>query len=406
MGSWVFWIKYYNTLFLFFDWWMMKKILIVTPFFAPAYSYWWIVKVAYDQAVWLVKKWFDVTVVTTDVFDAKNRNKVLEEKIDWIKIIRFKNISNYLAKFQNLHLPIWMKKWLKDNIKWFKIVHIHDIYNYPTFWAMKYAYSNWIKYYIQPHGTLSDIRIKSRKSWIKKWILNKMKNYFDNAHWLFALTQNEVLEIKNITDNKNIFELPNWLYLDKFKNTKPFDIHKKYNLNKNIKIITFLWRIQYIKWLDISLKVLSKLNEKFQDWRFLVIWPNEWEKNKLIELSEKLWIKDKIIWYWLENTDKKYQLLAWSDLFLFNSRNEWFPMTVLEAIACKLPVLISKWCNLLKIWEYKAWEIVDNEDMEICLSKMKILLENKVEYLKWGEKLLWEEYDLDVIIERLGVIYR
>jgi hypothetical protein len=39
--------------------------------------------------------------------------------------------------------------------------------------------------------------------------------------------------------------------------------------------------------------------------------------------------------------------------------------------------------------------------MEECLNKMKIILESKWEYLEWGKKLLMEEYDVNVIIERL-----
>ena len=152
---------------------MENKILIVTPFFIPAYSYGWIVRVAYEQAKWLVKKWYDVTVVTTDVFDSKKRNETLNENIGWLKIIRFKNISNYLAKFQNLYLPIWMKKWLKNHISNYDVIHIHDIYNLPTFWAWKYALENNVKYFIQPHGTLSYIRIKLRKSFLKNLTLVK-----------------------------------------------------------------------------------------------------------------------------------------------------------------------------------------------------------------------------------------
>ena len=161
---------------------MKKNILIVSPFFVPAYSYGWIVRVAYDQALWLTQHWYNVTAITTDVFDAKQRNKIRKEYINWIEVIRFKNVSNYLAKFQNLHLPIWMRRWLKKNIKNYDLVHIHDIYNLPTYRACKYARENKVIYFIQPHGTLSSISIESRKWSIKKYILSQMKTYFDKNH--------------------------------------------------------------------------------------------------------------------------------------------------------------------------------------------------------------------------------
>lgn len=381
---------------------MEKKILIVTPFFIPAYSYGWIVRVAYEQAKWLVERWYDVTVVTTDVFDSKNRVKILNETIGWIKIIRFKNISNYLAKFQNLYLPIWMEKWIKNNISNYNIIHIHDIYNFCTYWAWKYALKKNKKYFIQPHWTLSNVRIESRKKWIKYFILKMMKNIFDKANWFFALTKIEIEEIKSFTDNKNILELSNWINLEKFKNIQPFDIHKEYNLDKKIKIITFLWRIQYIKWLDIWLKILSELDKEYKNWRLLIIWPDEWEKQRLVDLSKYLWIYDKIIWYWEENTNKKYSLLAWSDLFLLPSRSEWFPVTLLEALACNLPVFISKWCNFeinTNIWSVFDWkDIIKSKDIIIDLLERK-------SFNKEDLKLYIDKYDMNNIILKLISYY-
>lgn len=377
----------------------MNKILIIAPFFVPAYSYGWIVKVAYDQALWLVNKWYDVTVITTDVFDSKHRNKILDETIDGIKIIRFKNISNHLAKFQNLYLPLWMKSWIKNNIKNYDIVHIHDIYNLCTFWWCKYALENNEKYFIQPHWTLSDIRIQSRKKWVKTWILQKLKKYFDKANWFFALTKTEIDEIKSITDNKNIFELPNGLDLKKFENIKAYDIHNEYNLPKDTKIITFLWRLQYIKWLDISLHILAELDKTFTNWRFLIIWPDEWEKEKLVSLSKELWVEDKIIWYWLENTDKKYRLLAGSDLFMLSSRWEGFPMTLLEAIACNTPVCVSKWCNLQEV-EEKVGSVIDIDDRELSYQKLLNILENNSKY-KNNCKDFIKNYDIHILVDKL-----
>lgn len=384
---------------------MKKNVLIIIPYFIPAYSYGWPVKVAYDHAIWLIKKWYNVTVVTSDALDSKNRNKVLNEEVDWIKIIRFKNLSNYIAKFFNLYLPFWLNKWLKNNISNFDIVHIHDFFTIFTVLGAKYAYKNNIKYFIQPHGTLSSVRVNSSKKIIKGFIIDRFKNIINYSDWILALTEQEKKEIHLLYKNNNIKLLANGLYLNNFVELKNIDLQKEYNLNKETKIITFLWRIQHIKWLDISFKLLAELNRDFKDWVFLIIWPDEWEKENLIKLSEKLWITNKIIWYWLENTRKKYDLLYSSDIFLFNSRNEGFPMTILESIACKLPVIISQWCNIPEIWDYKAWEIVDNNDFQYIIKKVRYMFENKWEYLDWWSKMLKENYDINLIVNNLIKYY-
>ena len=336
-----------------------KKLLIIIPYFIPAYWYGGPIKVAYDHAIELIKRWYDVTVITTDALDDKNRNKIVEETIDWIKIYRFKNVSNKLAKFHNIYLPLWMWNWLRKNIKNYDIVHIHDILNIPALLWSYYAKKNNIKYFLHPHWTLSDTRIESRKTWIKKLFLKLFQPMLNNAKTIFALTKQEEKEIKKYTKNKNIYILPNWVDLKEFENIKGIDLRKKYWLDKDTIIFSFIWRLQYIKWLDIAFKLLSEYDKINPNWRYLVIWPDEWEKDKLVKLSEKLWISDKVIWYWISTWKEKYSLLKASDVFLFTSRAEWFPMTILEALWCWLPVFISEWCNLPEV-DWVAWVSVNN----------------------------------------------
>ena len=338
-----------------------KKLLIIIPYFIPAYWYGWPIKVAYDHAIELQENWFSVTVVTTDALDDKKRNKILEEVIDWIKIYRFKNISNYLAKFHNIYLPLWMRIRLKKNIKNYDIVHIHDILNIPALLGSYYAKKNGINYFLHPHWTLSDTRIESRKSCIKKLFLKLFQPMLNNAKTIFALTKQEEKEIKKYTKNEGIYILPNWIDLEEFENIKGIDLRKKYWLDSDTIIFSFIWRIQYIKWLDIAFKLLSEYDKINSNRRYLIIWPDEWEKDKLVKISEELWISDKIVWYWISTWKEKYSLLKASDVFLFTSRAEWFPMTILEALWCWLPVFISEGCNLPEVDGVVGLEIINNK---------------------------------------------
>lgn len=380
-----------------------KKLLIIIPYFIPAYGYWGPIKVAYDHAIELIKKWYKVTVVTTDALDDKNRNKVLEDTIDWIKIYRFKNISNKLAKFHNIYLPLWMWNWLRKNIKNYDIVHIHDILNVPALLWSYYAKKNNVKYFLHPHWTLWKERVSSRKPLIKKIFLKIFQPMFNNSRAIFALTKQEEKEIKKYTKNKNVYILPNWVDLKEFENIPELDLRKKYWLDKDTVIFSFIWRIQYIKWLDIAFKLLSEYDKINSNWRYLVIWPDEWEKNKLVKLSEELWISDKIIWYWISTWKEKYSLLKASDIFLFTSRAEWFPMTILEALGCWLPVFISEWCNFPEV-NGVAGKIINNwwNWNETILDN---LLKNKNIYISHTHKFI-REYEIGNIVNKLNTQYQ
>ena len=379
-----------------------KKLLIIIPYFIPAYWYGWPIKVAYDHAIQLHKKWFSVTVVTTDALDNENRNKILEETIDWIKIHRFKNISNYLAKFHNIYLPLWMWSWLRKNIRNYDIVHIHDILNIPALLWSYYANKNQIKYFLHPHWTLSDTRIKSRKMWIKKIFLRLFQSMLNNAEAIFALTKQEKKEINKYTINKNIYILPNGIDLKEFDDIPEIALRKKYWLDKDAIIFSFIWRIQYIKWLDIAFRLLSEYSKINSNWRYLIIWPDEWEKNKLVKISEELWISDKIIWYWISTWKEKYSLLKASDVFLFTSRAEWFPMTILEALWCWLPVFISEGCNFSEV-DNVVGSVIDI-DSKNNIDLLKIFLNSKNKYISNISNFI-ELYNIDSIVMKLSQVY-
>lgn len=375
-----------------------KKLLIIIPYFVPAYSYWWPIKVAYDHAIGLQKKGYEVSVVTTDAFDATSRIKKLEETIDGIKIYRFRNLSNKLAKFHNAYLPLKMRWWLKKNIKNYDIIHIHDILNLPAVWGSKFAKKYAVKYFLHPHGILAWPRIDAKKSIAKKLLLKICNNMMRYAVGIFALTQQEIKEVEKYTDNTHIYHLPNGVDLKEFEKIEKIDLRKRYNLNKDTIIFSFLWRIQYIKWLDIAFHMLSEYNKINTNWRYLIIWPDEGEKEKLISLAKELKIDKKIIRYGMSTGKEKYSLLKSSDVFLFTSRAEWFPMTILEALWCNLPVCISKWCNLPEVDDV-VWKVVDIWSKDNIKILHKFFADKKTYIWNiWG--FLWN-YNIDILIDTM-----
>jgi glycosyltransferase involved in cell wall biosynthesis len=104
-------------------------------------------------------------------------------------------------------------------------------------------------------------------------------------------------------------------------------------------------------------------------------------------LSEELWISDKIIWYWISTWKEKYSLLKASDVFLFTSRAEWFPMTILEALWCWLPVFISQWCNLPEV-DGIVGKVVSNWDDQNIELLLKLINGKSNHKKKIGDYLI------------------
>jgi len=358
---------------------LKKKILYVIPYFVPAFSFGGSVKVTYDFAKELTRLGYDVTVATTDVLDSNSRNKKLSEKIDKINIVRFKNLSNKLARNLNFYTPIGFNKWLKQNIEKFDIVHIHELFTYQTIVAGSICRKKKKKYFLQPHGSLFLTARKSRFYLLKSFIIKKLAPLVTFSSAIIALNEKEkrnILKVYPLLEQK-IKIVPNGLDMNEFKSIKKIDLYKQYCIPQKNKIIAFIGRIKFVKGLDISLKVLANLKDKL-NFTFLIIGPDEGEKDNLEALAKTLNINDRVIFAGLMSGVKKLQTLKSADLSLLNSRSEGLPTTLLESAALGLPVVCSRESNLPELDFYHAGFIVRN--VKESADKIKQILTN--DYLR------------------------
>ncbi len=185
------------------------NILIITPFYAPAYAYGGIVAVAESHARELSKRGYTVTVATTDVLDAASRHPVSHEWRDRVEIFRFSNVSNRLANRYNLYLPRGFSRWLREHISRYDAIFIHDVYTMLTLWGARLARQHRIPYFLVPHGALSPVRIRMRHMRIKRLLLRMSESIFSAAECVLALHAQEAKEVKTISSRARVTIFPN-----------------------------------------------------------------------------------------------------------------------------------------------------------------------------------------------------
>ena len=377
-----------------------KKILVVIPYFVPAYSYWWPLKVAYDYAVKLKERWHDITVITTDALDKDNRIKKLEEKIDWIKVIRFRNLSNHLAKFYNIYLPLWITKRVKKNIKNYDIIHMHDFFTYLNVITWIYCRKNKIPYIVQPHWSANFLP-ERWKSFIKKIFFKLFwTKLFEWSKSIIAVSQYEknniyykdkdkIEIIYNGIDTKAIKE-----YEKSITEKDVKDFKSKFWLDWK-KIIFSMWRLHGVKRFDKLIDWSKGLLMKNEDYRVVISWPDEWEMDKLKQQIKDNWLEWKVILTWWLYWKEKYIAYWIANVFTLLSDSEAGAVTVTDAIYYNLPLILSKGCNFE--FENEYVKIVDKKsDFETAVWK---LIDKKANYS------FWKEFDMDYLITKLDNIY-
>ena len=154
---------------------------------------------------------------------------------------------------------------------------------------------------------------------------------------------------------------------------------------------------------DILLRALGKLAEKgisnFQ-MHFIGSGPSE---ESLRQLTAEIGIADKIIFEGVKSQGFIYQHLCEYDLFVQPSRCEGFGLTVAEAMAAKLPVLVSDIEGPMEVIGYGKYGMsFKSENVDDLAEKLRIVLQGGYDYslVEKAYKHVCEEYDVKNTAQR------
>ncbi|KZX09873.1 glycosyltransferase [Methanobrevibacter filiformis] len=389
------------------------KILHVVPSFYPCFAAGGVVNASYQIAKKQAELGNEVAVITTD--SCTNRLKFENRygvNVDGIKTFYFKNISNKLKMSFLIDTPITLHFKLKNIIKDFDIVHIHEHRHFLAIIASNLAIKNNIPYVIQAHGSVLPFFQKESL----KVIFDKLWGYkiIHNASLAFALTNEEKDQyIKMGINNDKIAIVPLGISLNDYKNLPPYgNFRKKYNINNNTKLITFIGRLHKIKGLDVLLEAFKLLlikiaKETNLDIKLAIIGPDDGFLDELNDKIAKLKIIDDVLVTGpLFGEDKKSALVD-LDIFVMPSRYESFTTSGLEAMACGKPLVLTK-NNHIRTWvDSNVGLIADFDKVDIADKIFKLLTTPSLmeSFGLNGLELIKNKYNWDLIESKIANLY-
>ncbi|GHA85125.1 poly(glycerol-phosphate) alpha-glucosyltransferase [Algimonas arctica] len=195
---------------------------------------------------------------------------------------------------------------------------------------------------ISPRGMLDQWAIANSKKKKKiAWALWEHRN-LRNATYIHALADAEANSIRQVLPNANITTIPNGI-------DSVTDIPiKEITQNKTKRELLFLGRIHPKKGLQELLSIWPHLNsETRRNWTLIIAGPDEnAHRQELASTAFSLGLNDDIVFVGPLYGDDKKAWLRRADAFVLPSKSEGLPMSVLEAWAYGLPVLMTKECNL------------------------------------------------------------
>jgi glycosyltransferase involved in cell wall biosynthesis len=228
------------------------------------------------------------------------------------------------------------------------VVHGHGLYVYPN-WAV---------------GTqarrLGKALVYHPQGFFEPWILQRsrlkkrvVKALFENHNmaqcrlWR-ALTDKEASQIRRQGYEAPIVVAPNGVRLEETDAGLPRGaLHFVLEPGQQRKRVVFMARLHPKKGLDLLIPAWSKLKPLVREWELIIAGPDEGGYRAQVEqMARQLGLDGSVRFTGPVTGEAKLALLRTADLFVLPSYSEGVPVAVLEAMACRVPVLATHETNI------------------------------------------------------------
>ena len=262
-------------------------------------------------------------------------------------------VSVYYApvQFAPLRFSRQLGAYLKRAISEFDIVHIHGLYRFPSTYAAWQARRQGAPYIIRPHGAL-DPYLYDRSSTGRLRFKRLYERWFDlpNLHAAGAIhytAEDERERAAFLKLSAPSFVVPNGLDWERYR-TLPARgaLRARWGLDES-PMVLFLGRLHFKKGLDLLIPAFDTLRRHVPDVQLVIAGPENDDYGQQV----RGWVHERDLQAAVHFVGPLHgadvvQAYVDADVFALPSYTENFGMTVVEALACELPVVISDQVNI------------------------------------------------------------
>lgn len=330
---------------------------------------------------------------------------VLENSTVWVHYVS--------VEFQPLKVSLGLVRRLKMTMSAFDIVHVHGLYRFPQSFAARYARNHRVPYVITPHGSL-DPYMYSKSTAGSVWLKRLYERWFDfpnlnAAGAIHYTTEDERKGASLLKLRAPPFVVPNGLDWSKYERLpKRGRLRSKWGIGE-APMVLFLGRLHFVKGLDLLVPAFDALRHKLPDAKLVIAGPD----NDGYEKEVHGWARERGLDGAVKFADLLFgkdvtQAYVDADVFVLPSYAENFGMTVAEALACKLPVVISDQVNIHAEVEQAQAGLVTHCNSNEIANALEMLIRDATRRRTMGEagrRLVQERWTWSAIVDQLTAEY-
>ena len=313
------------------------KLLLATPYYAPAWFFGGPVAVAHTMVEDLLAMGHDVTVATTDAQDARDRLPHDTPPMpSGAEVLRFPNLSHRLATGAMAWQPRGYRGWVKQNVGRFDACLGHDFYSVISAAGAPAAAAAGTPWVLQPLGSLAPSTERGRPLLKRAFLAGPGRATLRASAAYVVSTRREREDFAAVgADPGKLREIP-----------LPLDIPGPAPDTPRATVPTLVCvaRLDPIKGIDRLLEALALARRSVPDLRLELIGPGE--SAPFRARAQRLGIADAVDFRGFISPEEKRVALTRAHAVCLFSRSEGLPLAAIEAMACGTPVVISEGTNL------------------------------------------------------------
>jgi len=381
------------------------KVLQVLTSYEPAWAAGGAITATANLCRALVRQGLRVTVYTT-VADGTGKKLTvsLKEPVDLggVEVWYFPYEIGGLRAFYSRPLS----KFLRQTVGNFDLVQVAGIWQLIGFDSARIAKAEGRPLVVTPHSSLmkhSFYEVGSPRLKKVYWRLFGQKI----VNWATAvqfLCEGEREESKEFCLSKPSFIVPNGIDTEKYKRDpeKRLALRQELNIPESALVLLYLGRVNPKKQIELVIESLPAILQSKPEVYFIIAGPvDDLKYLKILkDLSSRLKVENHLIWTGLIDHRRVPLFYSASDIIVLPSKAEGVSMSLAEAMAASLPVIISnRVANFREIEADGAGLITEPEGesvkkalLEVCLKadRLKELSENARRSVK-------KRYDIDSV---------
>ncbi|MGE0375474.1 MAG: glycosyltransferase [Planctomycetaceae bacterium] len=253
-----------------------------------------------------------------------------------------------------------LKSLMRGGVAESDVVHTHSMWMLPNSYACRLAGKAKKPVVMTNHGNLEPWAV-GRSAWKKRIVGTAFQDRdLHRADCIHVNTDSEVAGIRRYGLRCPVAVIPNGIHLPEFEQLpgrERFDEIVPATQGKRVAL--FMARLHQKKGLGHLIPAWSKAVRESPDWHLVIAGPDDGFERSARTLVDEWQCADHVTFCGrLDGGDRSAALSA-AELFVQPSFSEGFSMSILEALACRLPVLMTPGCNFAAAAEANAALLVE-----------------------------------------------